>query len=225
MSAELSERELSAIPVFPLPNVVLFPGTKLALHIFEPRYRDMMADCLREGRMAMAIAQLELGWQAQYQGRPPLCEVAGAGRITAHVRRPDGRYDLELEGLSRVRLSELPPEHAYRRARAVVLEEQMPEAGLPALELSSLLSIASGIVALARKSAQMPEVELLASADDAPARMLDRIAHQFVSDPAVRQALLETLDVAARLRQLTRYLAELRVAVADATERGPRTLH
>jgi Lon protease-like protein len=225
MGAELSEQELSAIPVFPLPNVVLFPGTTIALHIFEARYREMMNDCLREGRMAMAIAQLKPGWQSQYQGRPPLCEVAGAGRITAHVRRPDGRFDIELEGLSRVRLSELPAQHSYRRARADVLEEQMPAAGLPALELSSLLSLASGIVELTKQSAQLAGVELLASEDDTPARMLDRIAHQFVSDPAMRQALLETLDVPARLRQLTRYLAELRLAVVDAAERGPRTLH
>ena len=225
MSTELSEQELSAIPVFPLPNVVLFPGTTLALHIFEPRYRDMVGDCLRDGRMAMAIAQLKPGWQAQYQGRPPLCEVAGAGRIVSHIERPDGRYDIELEGLSRVRLNEIASEHTYRRADAVSLADHMPEAGLPSLELSSLLSLATGIVELAQENTQLTGVELLASVDDTPARMLDRIAHQFVSDPAARQRLLETLDVGDRLRQLTRYLAELRLAVSDDAERGPRTLH
>jgi Lon protease-like protein len=225
MNQELSDDELSALAVFPLPNLVLFPGTKLALHIFEPRYREMIADCLREGHMVLAVAQLKPGWQAEYENRPPLYEIAGAGRIVMHVKRADGTYDIELAGCARVRLQELAVECSYRRARAVVLDEPAPEGGLSALELTSLLSLATGIVELARQNTQLAGVELLASADDTPARMLDRLAHQFVSDPAARQRLLETRDVAERLHVLKRYMAELRLALVADGERGPRTLH
>ena len=225
MGRELSQEELSAIAVFPLPNLVMFPGTTLAFHIFEPRYREMMRDLLREGRMAIAVAQLKPDWQAAYQGRPAWYEVAGAGRVVSHIKRPDGTFDIEVESLARVRLDELAPDYSYRRARAVVLHESMPESGMPTRELTALLSLATSIVELAQQNDRLEAVEILASADDIPTLMLDRLAHQFVSDAAARQQLLETLDVATRMRVLRGYLAELRLSVLAETPRGPRTLH
>jgi Lon protease-like protein len=225
MSAELSDDELSAVAVFPLPNLVLFPGTPLALHIFEPRYRDMLRDCLQEGRMLLAIAQLEPGWQSAYDGRPPLYQVAGVGRIVAQRKQPDGTYDIELEGVARVRLHELAAERSYRRARASVLIETAPDAGLPAVARASLWSLATGIAALARRDPRFEGMELLAAADDDDSLLLDRLAHQFVSDPAARQRLLETLDVSARLQALERHMAELQLALAGEQDPGPRTLH
>jgi Lon protease-like protein len=227
VSTALSEHELRELPVFPLPNLVLFPGTTLALHIFEPRYREMMADCLSKGPMAMAIAQLKPGWESDYHGRPPLHEVAGAGRIVSHIEQRDGTFDLQLEGLARVRLHELPAERSYRRARGELLEDRLPDAGLPALELSTLLTLASQIVAIVQRQNPVATIQLVASLDDQPARMLDKLADQFVADPQTRQRLLETLDASVRLRELKRCVAELHlslIAAADGDE-DKRTLH
>jgi uncharacterized protein len=225
MSAGLKERELRALPVFPLPNVVLFPGTTLALHVFEPRYRAMMADCLSRGPMAMAVAQLKPGWQSDYHGRPAVYEVAGAGRIISHIEQRDGTFDIQLEGLVRVKLSELPADHSYRRAASKVLAESMPEAGLPPLEISTLLTLASQIVEIVQRENPLARIQLLASLDDEPGRMLDKLADQFVAGAEARQHLLETLDIGARLQELKRYVAEMHMSLVSATPDDERTLH
>lgn len=226
MTSSLNERELRSLPVFPLPNLVLFPGTTLALHVFEPRYREMIADCLSQGPMALAVARLKPGWQPDYHGRPPMYEVAGVGRIVSHLRQRDGTYDIQLEGVARVRLQELPEDRAYRKAAASVLPDQMPEGGLPAVELSTLLTLASQIAGIVQREKPAARMQLLASLEDAPSRMLDRLADQFVADPDVRQRLLEALDVGERLRELKRSIAEVHLAmVASGTSEGPQTLH
>ena len=72
------------LPVFPLPGLVLFPGTQLPLHIFEPRYREMLEAALSGDRM-LVMALLQPGWEEQYYGAPPLHTVGCAARIvTAH---------------------------------------------------------------------------------------------------------------------------------------------
>jgi uncharacterized protein len=225
VSTALTERELRALPVFPLPNLVLFPGTTLALHVFEPRYREMMTDCLSKGPMAMAVAQLKPGWQSDYHGRPPVYEIAGAGRIVSHLKQRDGTFDIQLEGLARIQLRELPAERTYRRAAGSVLVENMPDAGLPPLEMATLLTLASQIVEIVQRENPGARIQLLASLDDGPARMLDKLADQFVADPEARQRLLETLDLGARLQELKRCIAELHLSLAAHGESGERTLH
>src|ERR1700752_3118620 len=89
--------------LFPLPNLVLFPSLLQALHIFEPRYRQMTADALAGDRL-IAMVLLRPGWEADYDGRPPVHEVACLGRIAAEQRLPDGRFNLQLRGLSRARI-------------------------------------------------------------------------------------------------------------------------
>jgi Lon protease-like protein len=230
MSASLTERELRALPLFPLPNLVLFPGTTLALHVFEPRYRDMMADCLSRGPMAMAVAQLKPGWQADYHGRPAVYEIAGAGRIVSHLKQRDGTFDIQLEGCARVKLRELPADRSYRRAAGDVLWESMPDDGLPQLELTTLLTLASQIVEIVQRENPVARMQLLASLADEPARLLDKLADQFVADPETRQHLLETLDVQERLQLLKRCIADLHLSLVaaaggDGGPSGDRVLH
>jgi Lon protease-like protein len=78
------------LPIFPLPNVVFFPHTLLPLHIFEPRYRKMLADCLA-GERRLAVVLLRPGWEADYYGRPAVHSVAGAGEIIQSEMLPNGR--------------------------------------------------------------------------------------------------------------------------------------
>src|SRR3977135_4083932 len=102
------------LPLFPLPNVVLFPNVFLPLHIFEPRYREMVADALTSDRM-IGMVLLRPGWEGDYEGRPPVYPVACSGVITHVERLPDGRYNIVLRGLERVRIIEEDGSRTYRQ--------------------------------------------------------------------------------------------------------------
>src|SRR5512138_2484886 len=91
------------IPLFPLPNVVLFPNVCLPLHIFEPRYREMTADALAGDRI-IGMVLLRPGWEGNYEGRPPIYEVGCAGLITHAENLDDGRYNLVLRGMEKFRV-------------------------------------------------------------------------------------------------------------------------
>ena len=103
------------IPIFPLPNVVLFPTVSLPLHIFEPRYREMVADAL-EGDRIIGMALLRAGWEGNYEGRPPIYPMGCAGLITHSERLPDGRYNIVLRGLEKFRVIREHDQRLYRMA-------------------------------------------------------------------------------------------------------------
>jgi len=92
------------IPIFPLPNVVLFPSALLPLHIFEPRYRAMVADAL-EGERLIGMVMLRPGWEPDYNQTPAVYRVGCAGFITHADRMPDGRYNIMLRGLEKFRIA------------------------------------------------------------------------------------------------------------------------
>jgi len=201
----LEEEELRALPVFPLPRTIFFPGTDLPLHVFENRYRRMIEDCLDDGPLAMAVALLRPGWEEDYEGRPPVHDVAGAGRIIAHERLADGRHNVVVRGLHRVRLEDLPPEGLpYRRAAAKILE---PGGHASTAEVRTLLSCASAVVTVIRR--EHPEFDLDVSAADPPGQIVDAITDRLVVEPDLRQRLLETADVGERMRIVTDEVGEL----------------
>jgi uncharacterized protein len=115
------------LPLFPLPNVVLFPNVCLPLHIFEPRYRQMVADAL-DGDRIIGMVLLRPGWEGDYEGRPPIYDVGCAGLITHAERTSDGRYNLVLKGFEKFRIQREDHERAYRRAEIAPLLEPMNEA-------------------------------------------------------------------------------------------------
>src|SRR5947199_7503065 len=98
MSAEKLTPDGGVIRLFPLPNLVLFPGAMQPLHIFEPRYRQMTADALAGDRL-IAMALPQPGWEPHYLGKPALHPVACLGRILAEQELADGRYNILLRGL------------------------------------------------------------------------------------------------------------------------------
>jgi Lon protease-like protein len=109
------------VPVFPLPNVFLFPGCLMPLHIFEQRYRDMIEDLLdRPGRLVMGTI---LEGEAKHSCAPAMHDVGGLGEIGHHERLPDGRFLIWLIGIARVRIREVPSDRAYRRVEIEMLEE------------------------------------------------------------------------------------------------------
>ncbi len=212
---ELEERDLAELPIFPLPNVALFPGAVLPLHVFEPRYREMIREAL-DSRKLLAVARLKPGFEGDYEGRPPLFEVCGAGVIESHTERTDGRFDVSLRGLSRVRIvKELPPRRAFRQVQAVLLREVVPA---PALVAAWQTKLGALWVQLAPHLPQ-PVRDLKAltrGADDASA-YADRLAAALVADPEACQQLLEEADPAERLRLLTARVQELVDAFSPRT--------
>ncbi len=112
-------------PLFPLPRVFLFPGTLVPLHIFEPRYRQMVDDLLdRDGRIV--IGPIRAGHEPESGGEPPVYPISGLGEIVQHNKLPDGRYLITVAGLARVRIEELESDRLYRQARYEPIQEVTP---------------------------------------------------------------------------------------------------
>jgi hypothetical protein len=103
------------LPLFPLPNVVLFPNVFLPLHIFEPRYREMVADALASDRL-IGMVLLKPGWERDYEGRPAVYPIGCSGVMTHAERLADGRYNIVLRGVERFRILEEDHSRSYRRA-------------------------------------------------------------------------------------------------------------
>lgn len=202
----MSDEVPAVVPVFPLPGLVLLPGQKLPLHIFEPRYRAMVQDAL-DASGWIAVACLE---DADDEEPAAFSELATAGRIIAQQRLPDGRFNILVEGLRRVRLGEIPVSTSYRAARATPLRELADDA-VPAAEVAALIDVSSRItrVALARNAAVELRVPEALTPVDRAMRLVDR----FVADPADRLAMLRCergVDVVrAALAALVSLAAEL----------------
>lgn len=113
------DRIPKVIPLFPLPATVLFPKTYLPLHIFEPRYREMIEDALSDadgGSRMIGMALLKENWEKDYYGSPPIHPIGCVGRIMQVQRLNDGRYNLVLYGLDTFLVKEHLSGRTYRRA-------------------------------------------------------------------------------------------------------------
>ena len=112
------------IPVFPLPNVVLFPRVQLPLHIFEPRYRAMVRDVIEAEPALIGMALLRGDWQEQYEGNPQVFPIGCVGKVVKTVPLPDGRFNILLQGLREYRIQEEIQAKSYRQARVEWLPER-----------------------------------------------------------------------------------------------------
>lgn len=107
------------VPLFPLPDVILFPGMLLPLHVFEPRYRQMVGDLL-DGNGRLVIGTF-LG-----DSRETVASVAGVGQIENYQTLEDGRFIIVVRGLERVHLSEAASDRLYRKVAIETAEELNP---------------------------------------------------------------------------------------------------
>jgi len=206
--AQLLE-SLAALPLFPLPQAFLFPGALLPLHVFEPRYRAMLRDCLA-GHRHMAIAQI-IGTESD--GAPRIAGVAGLGVIVEHQTLPDGRSNLLLQGCGRVRLHELPFREPYRRARAELLTDDSVK--IPEHDKVALVQAAAGFAQEIKRHDPDFKLHLPPKAD--AGRLADLCAHQLIIDTELRQRLMETTDPGARVRMVTQGLARQSGAIAPSS--------
>jgi Lon protease-like protein len=203
-------RSCSALRVFPLPDVILLPGTPTPFHIFEPRYRAMTADALAGDRM-LALATLA-SEEGATQDRAPVHPIAGAGVIEAAQLLPDGRYHLNVQGVARVRLlAEIENHKPYREFRAELLEDVYPPGGAAALtrQRTALEACVLQLAEVLPPESGAPRLAQLAARTTSPSMLADLVAAAVVSEPVQRLAVIEELDVAKRLDLVTGEVASV----------------
>jgi Lon protease-like protein len=111
------------VPVFPLPNLVLFPHALAPLHVFELRYRTMVRDAL-SGERVIAMALLKSGWEADYEGSPEYHGLGCLARFQEVEWLPNDCYQLLVAGVGRVRIGRVTKEFPYRAARVDLLPQE-----------------------------------------------------------------------------------------------------
>ena len=119
------------LPLFPLPDFVLFPHVHVPLHIFEPRYREMMAEVL-DGNGRFCMGTLVGNWARKYDGDPDFHPTGCVCNVIDYERHPDGRYNILVEGLSRVQMAEFASDKPYRCVELRV--DDMPTEMSPAVD-------------------------------------------------------------------------------------------
>ena len=193
-----------AVPVMPLPGVLLFPNALLPLHIFEPRFREMLAHALDDDRMlCVALVRPE---RQQWRTSDDFFPVSTVGLIRACVGRSDGTSDLILQGIRRVKFSEFEQEAPFPIARIKPLKTRTKLT----VETDALAAKVLEFYARLKESGrQLPEkVDHYLSEMDDPEMLADLVAATFITDATRRQQLLEELDLNQRLRLLIQYLRE-----------------
>jgi len=197
------------MPLFPLGEVSLFPQQFLPLHIFEPRYRQMVQQVLDgSGQFAMAVFAGS-SWKQQYHGRPPLRPAVCLGQIVRHERLPDGRFNILLQGICRARILEEQPPAADRMYRTATLEP----VGLDSPTPSQLTVVRSQIErllggrGLGSMAAATPALEWVADEDLSDQLVLELMTLTMIAEPKLRYKLLAEPDAATRASMV---LAELR---------------
>ncbi|MBI2192798.1 MAG: LON peptidase substrate-binding domain-containing protein [Planctomycetes bacterium] len=193
------------LPIFPLPDVVLFPHMLLPLHIFEPRYRQMVGDALERERL-IGMALLKPGWEKNYFGSPPIQDRLGMGKIVQCERLEDGRYHLVLLGIQRVEVVELEERTPYRLARIELLQDVQGDSSS-----EDILALRRTLVAGYRRLYPVTEGQPAAESKIAdPAVSLgaltDALAAVLPLKLAEKQRLLEEVNVVHRAKRIHEWI-------------------
>jgi Lon protease-like protein len=194
------------IPIFPLPNVVLFPNVFLPLHVFEPRYRQMVDEALKGDRI-IGMVLLRPGWESDYEGRPPVYPIGCAGVVTHAERLADGRFNIVLRGMEKFRVREEETGRPYRVAHVEAVPEPPPAAEREVMRahrrrLEALLVPQPEGQQDSKMPTSMPDEDLV-----------NALAQYLEFEPVEKQALLERDGLLDRCRSLIELL-EMKVLVA-----------
>jgi Lon protease-like protein len=193
-----------SIPIFPLPSVVLFPHVFLPLHIFEPRYRQMVADALSGDRL-IGMTLLRPGYESDYDGRPPIYGTGCTGLITHFERLDDGRFNLILRGLDKFAVlgeeDDGGGNRLYRRALVSLIDESLHDRDRDLLrsERRRLEAALGPFFDRAVGEQQLPS----AMPDE---DFVNALAQYLEFEPVEKQALLERHGTIARCRSMVELL-------------------
>jgi Lon protease-like protein len=197
-----------SIPIFPLPNVVLFPNVFLPLHIFEQRFREMVADAVAGDRI-IGMVLLRPGWEEDYQGRPPVYPVGCAGLITNFEQLDDGRYNIILRGMQKFRIADEDDRRSYRQARVEGIAEPIDDTVREAIrrDRGRLEAVVAKGLRQAGTEGQVPT-----SMPDED--LVNALAQYLDLEPVEKQALLERDGPLARCESLIELL-EMKMLLAS----------
>ena len=185
------------IPIFPIPNVVFFPKTYLPLHVFEPRYREMVADATVRGQ-CIGMALLKDGWEQDYDGNPPVFEVGCVGRIVSMQHLPDGRYNILLQGLRRYEIQEQNYDKPYRQAR-IALKAEESDVALDTPVRTDLLRAVGDYLRSCEDGPQWRDLFRLDIPDEI---LVNHLSAGLECTPLEKQFLLEAESLRQRARRL-----------------------
>jgi Lon protease-like protein len=208
----------SAIPIFPLPNVVLFSNVFLPLHIFEARYRAMVADALAGDRI-IGMALLQPGYELDYEGRPPVYPIGCAGVITHAEPLPDGRYNIVLRGFEKFRILDEDGSRSYRLATVEALPESIGAADRLTLRQQRQRLEAVLVAAIERGGADPKFPPAIPDED-----LVNALAQYLDLQPIERQALLECDGILSRCRALIELL-EMKTLAPRGMSWGGGSVH
>jgi uncharacterized protein len=186
------------LPLFPLPNGVLFPKMTLALHVFEPRYRKLVADVLQTHK-TIGMTLLRPGWESDYHGRPAIYPVGCAGALERCEPLADGRFNLSLRGLGRFRVTEEHAGEPYRLASVDALEDP------PGGSLEELEAARRTLTAAIGRAKDGPAV-LVMQPELSPELFVNALSQSMDLTPVERQSLLVCDTLLARCRVLAEIL-------------------
>ena len=209
----------STVPLFPLPDVVLFPDVSLPLRIFEPRYRAMVADALKGNRI-IGMVLLRPGYEANYEGRPPIFPVGCAGVITQVEQLANGEYTLVLRGLQKFQVMSEDPGGAYRVAHITPIPEPRPDDSQTAAIRAERQRVETLLAPLAGRLGIEPAPATLSDAG-----LVIGLAQILELTPSEWQELLERDGVLARLRYLAERLEALTLPSGTLAERSEPIRH
>jgi len=203
------------VPLFPLPNVVLFPRMVLPLHVFEPRYRKMVADVLNSHK-TIGMALLRPGWESDYHGRPALYPVGCAGRLDEWEPLEHGRYNIVLKGVCRFRIVEEHAGEPYRLATVEARPERMDDS-------SALEAARSRVLAAIAKAADGPQ-EMVIEPQLPYDVFVNAVCHSLALEPVERQSLLDCDSILGRYERLLEIL-DFRLLEQTLGRGGAGTIH
>jgi hypothetical protein len=208
----------SPIPIFPLPNAVLFPNVCLPLHIFEARYRRMVADALSGDRI-IGMTLLRPGFERDYEGRPPIYDIGCAGVITHAERLADGRYDIVLRGIEKFRVTAEDATRVYRLAHIDAIDETVADVERAPLR-QQRRRLEAVLAATLERGGGDPRFPPTVADED----VVNALAQYVQFDPLERQALLERNGVLDRCHGLIELL-EMRTLSPGGSGWKDRSVH
>ena len=187
--------------LFPLPNLVLYPGCIQPLHIFESRYCEMLEDAVQDDNL-VAIATLMPGYEPDYYSRPPIADHTCVGQLILHEKTPENTYNLLLVGARRAQIKhEITPVRSFRRAAVEIIEDRdVAENDSNAQRLGE--DLAKQFVASA-KSAEQLAINFQAGKISLSS-LTDVVAYHFPFELQLKLRLLEQPDPIERARMLPR---------------------
>lgn len=211
------------MPIFPLDSVALLPQQAIPLHVFEPRYRQMIGRVLdTTGQFALATFAGNR-WKQEYHGRPPLRPAVCVAQIVQHEKTDDGRFAVMVQGVCRAKIVEEMPAEEGRLYREARLEPVGLDENADPLELEEVRTLLDELLSegpLTRMAAAEPVLKFIRDPDVPAAAILELAAVSLIHRQDLLYRLLQEAELGARARLVLDELSHLESLIKRAEAQG-----